>query len=358
MTAAHWSTIAASVPAVSERAAEAASRRHLTLAKPPGSLGVLETVGARLAAIAGASPPPLPVRPAVALFAADHGILARGVTPWPQAVTARMVETFAAGGAGINAICASLGIDLTVIDVGVASPYDAVGVWPRAVRAGTRDMSVVPALSADEVNAAIDVGVEVAESLVAGGADLLVGGEMGIGNTSATSALAALLLGTDPGGVADLVGPGAGVPDDFVEVKRRAVATAVERARASRHDTADPVVALAEVGGLEIAALVGLYIGAASLRVPAIVDGAISDVAALCAVRLQPAVGGYLFAGHRSTEPAATQLLDALDLVPLLDLGLRLGEGTGGALAVPVVRAAAAVLAEMTLLEDLGFGPG
>jgi nicotinate-nucleotide--dimethylbenzimidazole phosphoribosyltransferase len=343
---------AARVVPVDTAAADAARARHLTLTKPPGSLGALEELGTRLAAIAGISPPPVPEPAVVAVFAGDHGVWAQGVSPWPQEVTAAMVANFAAGGAAVNVLGRAMGVDVIVVDVGVATPLPSdLGperVLHRRVRDGTADLSAGPAMSVVDVRAALDAGAAVAAECVAGGAACLVTGDMGIANTTPSSAVIAALAGRD---AADVTGRGTGIDDATWRVKVGAV-----RAGVARVGTAsDAVGVLAEVGGLEIAALAGFVVGGAAARVPVIVDGVIACAGLLACVTLVPDALGYVVAGHRSVEPGASVVLDRLGLRPVLDLDLRLGEGTGAVLAVPIVQAAARVLSEMATFDDLGL---
>jgi nicotinate-nucleotide--dimethylbenzimidazole phosphoribosyltransferase len=340
--------LAADVEPVDEDAAGAARTRHAGLAKPPGSLGRLEELGATLAAIAGRCPPPVPAGPAVVVAAADHGVHAQGVTPWPQAVTAAMVGAMSDGVASVNALAAAVGARVTVLDVGVAGPPSQHPSVRRArVRDGTADLSTGPAMSRDEAAAAVLAGAGVAEELIAAGVDLLVTGDMGIANTTASACLVAAFTGRP---AAEVTGPGAGA-DDRMRAHKLDV---IERALAlHRPDPADPLGVLAAVGGLEHAALAGLILTAAAERLPVVLDGVIADAAALAAVALAPAAAGYLIAGHRSTEPGASIALAALGLDPLLDLGLRLGEGTGALCAVPLVTGAARVLNQVAAITDL-----
>ncbi|MGV3758453.1 MAG: nicotinate-nucleotide--dimethylbenzimidazole phosphoribosyltransferase, partial [Actinomycetota bacterium] len=332
--------------------AEAAAwDRQRRLTKPPGALGRVEVLGAQLASIAGSVPPPVPAPAAVAVFAGDHGVVAQGVTPWPQEVTGQMVANFVGGGAAINVLARQAGATVTVVDVGVASDLDALGLagaaglLRRRVRPGTADLATGPALTADEVTAALDVGAAVAVELVASGARALVTGEMGIGNTTPAAAVIGALLGRP---AAAVTGRGTGIDD---EALARKVAV-IDGALARLAPGADPRAVLAEVGGLELAALAGFVVGGASLRVPVVVDGVIAGAAALVAARLDPQVQPYLVAGHRSTEPGAAAVLEALTLEPVLDLGLRLGEGSGACLALPVLEAAARVLGEMATFDE------
>ena len=328
-------------------AVAAAQARHARLAKPAGSLGRLEVLGAQLAGIARACPPPLPSPVTVAVFAGDHGVVASGVTPWPQAVTGAMVRTIAAGDAAVSAIARQVGAVVVVVDVGVAGdvpPHHAV--LDRKVRRGTGDLSTGPAMTVDEARRAVEVGEAVALDAVAAGARCLVTGDMGIGNTTPSAALVAALTGRPP---ADVTGRGTGIDDEMLRTKVGVIEAAVARV-----DGMAPLAVLAEVGGLEIAALAGFVTGGATAGVPVILDGVITLAGALVADALSGgAVRPYLVAGHRSVEPAASAALDHLGLDPLLDLGMRLGEGTGGLLAVPLVQSAARVLSEMATLDDV-----
>jgi nicotinate-nucleotide--dimethylbenzimidazole phosphoribosyltransferase len=332
----------------------AARDRHLALTKPPGSLGRLEDVGCQLAGIAAAVPPPVPGPAAVAVFAGDHGVHAQGVTPWPQEVTAQMVANFARGGAAINVLAGHAGAQVVVVDVGVAADLPAeLDASPvirrRRVRAGTADLSTGPAMSPAEAREALDVGAETAARLVADGARCLVTGDMGIANTTPSAALVAALAGRPAEGV---TGRGTGIDDATLDRKAAIVAAAAARAHAEHGD--DALAVLAEVGGLEHAALAGFIIGGAALQVPVVIDGVIAAAALLVAARLVPGVEACVIAGHRSVEPGASAVLEELGLAPMVDLGLRLGEGTGAALALPLVESAALVLRDMATFDEAG----
>jgi nicotinate-nucleotide--dimethylbenzimidazole phosphoribosyltransferase len=334
-------------PGAAEEAAQLSDR----LTKPPGSLGRLEALAAQLAAIARCCPPPRPEPAAVAVFAGDHGVTAQGVTPWPQEVTAQMVANFCAGGAAISVLASQAGTRLLVVDVGVASdlPPDlpADRFLAARVRPGTADISTSPAMSPAERDAALEVGASVAAHLAGEGAGCLITGEMGIGNTTPTAALLAALCGTPSAAV---TGRGTGV-DDATWARKVAVVDAALRRLPEGLDGLD---VLAEIGGLEIAALCGFIVAGAAAGLPVVLDGVIAIAAAVVAVEVAPACRGYLIAGHRSTEPGASVGLDRLGLEPLLDLGMRLGEGTGACLALPVVSAAARLLAEMATFDQGG----
>ncbi|WP_431032427.1 nicotinate-nucleotide--dimethylbenzimidazole phosphoribosyltransferase [Streptomyces sp. P6-2-1] len=323
--------------------------RQKRMTKPPGALGMLEIISAQLSGLSRVSPPPIPEPAAVAIFAGDHGVHAQGVTAWPQEVTAQMVANFLGGGAVCNAFAKQVGAEVCVVDVGVAAELPPTpGLLPRKVRAGTADMTVGPALSREDVTAAIEVGIETARDLVAAGNKALLTGEMGIANTTASAALISVFTGTDP---AEVTGRGTGINDEMhahkVDVIRRALDL-------HRPDPADPVGVLAAVGGLEHAAMAGLLLGGASLRTPVILDGVSAGAAALVARAIAPEVLAACIAGHRSAEPGHVAALNSLGLRPLVDLDLRLGEGTGALLALPLVQSAARAMHEVATFDSAG----
>ncbi|MFD6436715.1 nicotinate-nucleotide--dimethylbenzimidazole phosphoribosyltransferase [Streptomyces venezuelae] len=323
--------------------------RQKRMTKPPGALGMLEIISAQLSGLSRMCPPPIPEPAAVAIFAGDHGVHAQGVTAWPQEVTAQMVANFLGGGAVCNAFANQVGAEVCVIDVGVASELPATpGLLPRKVRAGTADMTTGPALTREEVKAAIEVGIETARDLVAAGNKALLTGEMGIANTTASAALISVYTDTDP---AEVTGRGTGINDEMhtrkVEVVRRALDL-------HQCDPADPIGVLAAIGGLEHAAMVGLLLGGASLRTPVILDGVSAGAAALVARAIAPEVLAACIAGHRSAEPGHVAALNKLGLRPLVDLDLRLGEGTGALLALPVVQSAARAMHEVATFDSAG----
>jgi nicotinate-nucleotide--dimethylbenzimidazole phosphoribosyltransferase len=341
-------TVAAIRPA--DAAAMAAARDlQARLTKPAGSLGALEELSVRLSGLAGTCPPPLPEPATVAVFAGDHGVHAQGVSPWPQEVTAQMVANFVAGGAVVNALARTAGAEVIVVDVGVAIPlHGGDNLLDANVRRGTRDFTVEPALTRDEARAAVEVGISVADSLAQNGAACLLTGDMGIANTTPAAALIAAFTGADP---ADVTGRGTGIDDDMHTHK-----VAVVTAALARHtpDPADPLGVLAAVGGLEHAALAGFILGAAANRIPVVLDGVIAVSAALAAAAFAPDAVAAMVAGHRSVEPGAGVALDHLGLRPLLDLGMRLGEGSGAVLALPVVAGAVRVLREVSTFDAAG----
>ncbi|MEU8892073.1 nicotinate-nucleotide--dimethylbenzimidazole phosphoribosyltransferase [Streptomyces sp. NPDC048442] len=323
--------------------------RQKRMTKPAGALGMLEIISAQLSGLSRACPPPIPEPAAVAIFAGDHGVHAQGVTAWPQEVTMQMVANFLGGGAVCNAFANQVGAEVCVIDVGVAGELPATpGLLPRKVRAGTADFTTGPALTREEVLSAIEVGIETARDLVTAGNKALLTGEMGIANTTVSAALICVYTGQDP---AEVTGRGTGINDEMharkVDVVRRALDL-------HKPDPADPIGVLAAVGGLEHAALVGFLLGGASLRTPVILDGVSAGAAALVARAVAPEALAACIAGHRSAEPGHVAALNKLGLRPLVDLDLRLGEGTGALLALPVVQSAARAMHEVATFDSAG----
>ncbi len=342
-------TLAAGVEPPDDATARAATELQDHLTKPRGSLGRLEALGSQLAGIARACPPPVPAPVTIAVFAGDHGVVEAGVTPWPSEVTAQMVANFCAGGAAINVLARHVGASVVVVDVGVAHPIPtgSPALVRRNVARGTANLATGPAMTEHQVEAALDVGAAIGTDAVGKGARLLVTGEMGIGNTTPSAALIAALTSTQPGTV---TGRGTGIDDDMLATKTKVVETALARLPPG----AGPLRIAAEVGGLEIAALAGFIVAGAAAHVPVVIDGVISVAAALLATAFAPDVPQYLVAGHRSSEPGASVGLAFLRLSPVLDLEMRLGEGSGAALAVPTVQAAAKILREMATFESAG----
>jgi nicotinate-nucleotide--dimethylbenzimidazole phosphoribosyltransferase len=342
----------AEVAAIEPAAKIEAARLQDSLTKPPGSLGRLEKIGIQLAGISDTSPPPIPEPAAVVVFAADHGSVASGVSAWPQEVTAQMVANFCNGGAAVNVLARQAGATVTVVDVGVATaiPVTGPGLLVRTVGLGTADLATGPAMSRVDALAALDVGVELADRCVEAGARCLITGDMGIGNTTSSAAIIAAVTGRPP---AEITGRGAGADDATLERKIHAISEGLDRL-AGNPGANGPLTVLEELGGFEIAALAGFIVGGAAHRVPVITDGVIATAALLIAHGLAPDIHGYVIAGHRSVEPAATAALAHLELEPVLDLDLRLGEGTGAVLALPLVQAAAHVLNEMATFDAAG----
>ena len=341
----------APVPAPDETAAAAAAARQSELTKPPGSLGRLERVAIDLAGLQRVERPTLD-RIHVAIFAADHGVAEEVVSAFPQAVTLEMVRNFARGGAAISVLARGLGAQLDVIDMGTAHDGgELAGVQRVRIAPGTTNFCTGPAMSAEQCRAALDAGRQVADTAAAGGAQAFLGGEMGIANTTAATALACALLGAAP---SRLAGPGTGLDTPGVVHKVQVI----ERALARHASAKEPMDILAALGGFEIAALAGAFIASAQQSVPVLVDGFIASVAALVAVREVPALGRWLVATHRSAEPGHDRILAELELEPLLDLGMRLGEGSGAAVAVPVLRTACAVHGGMATFSEAGVSQG
>ena len=322
--------------------------RQAQLTKPAGALGVLEEASVRLSGIQGLCPPAAMTRPVVAVFAGDHGVHAQGVTPWPQEVTASMIANFRAGGAAVNVLARQVGADVYVVDMGVAADLaPGPDLLDHKIRPGTSDLATGPAMSRDEAVQGLLAGAAVAQQLVDEGYDCLLSGDMGIANTTPSAALVAAFTGSAPGRV---TGRGTGVDDPTLARKVEVVSVAL----LERPPGDDPVETLASVGGFEHAGIAGFVLGAAARRTPVILDGVIAGAAALVAQALAPDALGYCFAGHRSVEPGHVVALDRLGLRPLVDLDLRLGEGTGAVLSFPLVEAAGAVLREMATFDSAG----
>ena len=337
------------LPPVDVKAGDAARARQLQLTKPPGSLGRLEDLACWFAARLG-SAVPAPPRCEIFVFAADHGVAARGVSAFPQSVTGQMVGNFASGGAAINVLASLEECRIEVIDVGVASDEPPpAGVQNERVRAGTRDLAAESAMTADELRTALAVGARYAQAAVSREARLLIAGDMGIANSTSAACLICAFTGATPESV---VGRGTGVDDAGLARKLEIVRIALARVKKARVREASQT--LAELGGLEIAAIAGFYLEAARLGVPVMLDGYISTAAALAAAALEPGVVTWMLASHRSAEAGHSIALEWLKLEPLLDLRMRLGEGTGAALTLPVVRAALALHARMATFGEAG----
>ncbi|MGK0617963.1 nicotinate-nucleotide--dimethylbenzimidazole phosphoribosyltransferase [Meiothermus cerbereus] len=327
----------------------AQARAHQNqLTKPPGALGFLEEVGVRLAAMQKTLKPRLG-QGAVVVCAADHGVAAEGVSAYPSEVTAQMLLNFQAGGAAINQIARASDAQVYVLDVGINSPVPS----PERVRSGTGNIVRGAAMTLTEAEQALQAGAKMARQAIAQGATLLAAGDMGIGNTTAAAALTAALLGLEARAV---TGRGTGVDEARYQKKLEVVRIALERAQArlGALPRADPLALLAELGGLEMAAIAGVFLAGAEAGLPLVTDGFPVTAGALLACRMEPGVRDYLFAGHRSLEPGHTRQLEALGLRPILELDMRLGEGTGAVLSFPVLRAAAAVMAGMATFAQAG----
>ncbi len=325
-----------------------ARARQLDLTKPPGSLGRLEEVSIRLAGIFGSERPRIGTK-AVIVAAGDHGVVAQGVTGYPQEVTAQMVMNFLSGGAAISVICRHLGIKQVIVDAGVAAelpPHPELR--GLKIGRGTGDISRGPAMSLQQAERCVVEGISLAVEVIESGVDLIATGDMGIGNTTPSSAITSAVTGLSP---EETTGEGTGRTPEELRHKAQVVRTAL---KVNAPDPVDGLDLLSKVGGFEIGVLAGVVLGAAMMRRPVVVDGFISGAAALVARALCPSAKDYMIASHVSAERGHRAALASLDLVPLLDLGMRLGEGTGAALAIPIVEASAACLSEMATFTEAG----
>jgi nicotinate-nucleotide--dimethylbenzimidazole phosphoribosyltransferase len=327
-------------------AMETARQRQANLTKPVGSLGQLEEISVRICGITGSDA--VTAEAAIILCAADHGVTEEAVSAYPSEVTGQMLLNFAAGGAAINVLARDVGARVVVVDVGTLSDVDNPMILDRKIRAGTSNLARGPAMDRREAEAAVLAGAEVAAAEIEAGADIVATGDMGIGNTTASSAMIAAFTGLP---VLSLVGRGTGLDDTALENKAEVIRRALDLNK-PRPD--DPIDVLSKVGGLEIGALAGVILGCAAKRVPVVVDGFISGAAALLASRLCPLAVDYMFASHLSQEPGHRVALQELGLDPFLNLGMRLGEGTGAALAIPVIQAAMKLLGQMATFEQAG----
>jgi len=327
---------------------EKAKARQDTLTKPTGSLGRLEELSVQIAGIQG-KPLPQIKNKAVIVMAADHGVATRGTSAYPQEVTAEMVLNFLHGGAGINVISRQVGARVIIVDMGVAVKLESnPDLISRRIAAGTQDMSQGPAMSVIQAEQAVGAGIEIVTAEVKKGLDIVATGDMGIGNTTASSAICAVMTGKT---VAEVTGRGTGLDDRQLQQK---ISIISESIALNRPQSAKPLETLAKVGGFEIGGLAGVILGAAANRIPVVIDGFISGAAALIAAGLCPQSRDYMIAGHCSVEPGHKIILQHLGLKPLLDLEMRLGEGTGAALAVSVAEASVRILDEMATFEEAG----
>ncbi len=318
------------------------------LTKPIGSLGRLEELAARYVMMTGEMKPKVP-RGAVFTFAADHGVTVEGVSAYPSAVTAQMVLNFLRGGAGVNVLARHVGIEVRVVDIGVNFDFDGVpGLIHRKIMRGTKNLLVEPAMSPAQTEQALAVGIELAAEAAQQGVGLIGTGEMGIGNTTASSAIAAVMTGRP---VSEVTGRGTGIDDTGHAHKIDVIQRALDR---HRLDSTNTRGVLAAVGGLEIGGLAGLILGAAAARIPVVLDGFIAGAAALIAVGLQPRCKDYLIASHQSVESGHQAILDHLGLKPLFDLDFRLGEGTGACLGMGLVYAGVKIFTEMATFDEAG----
>jgi nicotinate-nucleotide--dimethylbenzimidazole phosphoribosyltransferase len=347
MTDAELAALVAEIRPVDEDVRAATQAALDAKTKPRGSLGRIEALAAQIGAIRG-GPAPGRLDAAIVLAAGDHGYAEQGVSAYPPEVTGQMLATFAGGGAAISVLAREAAARLVVVDAGVRTPVDHPAVRALRLGPGTADATVGQAMQREDALAGIAAGTALAEEVVAGGAGIVATGEMGIGNTTAAAAVCAALLPAEPEAVC---GRGTGVDDAGLARKVDAVGRALA---ANRPDPADPVGVLAAVGGFELAVLVGVCLGGARAGAVVLLDGYVTGAAALVAARLTPAAVGRMVASHRSPEPGHALVLADLGLEPLLDLGLRLGEGSGAALALPLLDSALALLADMATFDDAG----
>lgn len=324
---------------------KAAQERQNTLTKPAGSLGMLEQISIRLAGMQGTTRPVIGKK-TVIVMAGDHGITEEGVSAYPTDVTAQMVYNFAAGGAAVNVLAKQAEADVVVVDVGVNQVIDSKQVIAKKVRPGTANMTKGPAMTRDEALAAIFVGVEVAEEVIAKGASLIATGDMGIGNTSASSAIISILGSIE---LEDIVGRGTGIDDEGLDRKLLAIRKAID---VNKPDSQDPLDVLHKVGGLEIAGLSGVIMACARRRTPVVIDGFISSAAALVAAKIAPKSVNYMIASHLSAESGHSLALAEVGLTPMLHMNMRLGEGTGAVIAMNIIHSAAKLMQDMATFEE------
>ncbi|SFI96243.1 nicotinate-nucleotide--dimethylbenzimidazole phosphoribosyltransferase [Thermoflavimicrobium dichotomicum] len=336
------------IPPLHVETMEETTKHVNQLTKPLGSLGQLEQIAIRLAGIQGKKIPDVS-RKAVIVMCGDHGVARSGVSAYPPEVTGLMIHNFVQGKAAINVLARLAGAEVHVVDVGSYLSEVPKQVINKKVRKGTRHFAEEEAMTEEETIQAIEVGIEVVEQLKQKGVQLLAVGEMGIGNTTIATALAAVFTQKS---VSELAGRGTGINDHALQQKIEVIEAALER---HQPNPDQPLRVLSQLGGLEVAGMAGVYIGAAAAGIPVMVDGVISTVAALLAVKMEPSVRNYLFASHLSVEPAHAVLLDALGLQPIIQAGLRLGEASGAALAFPMFDAAVAIVREMATFADLGL---
>ncbi|MHB8841727.1 MAG: nicotinate-nucleotide--dimethylbenzimidazole phosphoribosyltransferase [Candidatus Aquicultor sp.] len=328
-------------------AMKAAGARQEQLTKPAGSLGVLEEISIKLAGITGSVMSEVDKK-TIVVMAGDHGVTDEGVSAFPKEVTPQMVMNFVHGGAAINVLARHAGARVVVVDIGVDAEIDNPHVLSMKVKNGTDNFAKGPAMTRDEAIRALEVGIEVANREIDSGVRLLATGDMGIGNTTPSSAI---LLALTAKPVDGLVGRGTGIGNGDLDHKRKVIVDAIDMLHPDKND---PIDVLAKVGGLEIAGLAGLIIGAASRRVPVIIDGFISSAAALIAGRISPQSKDYMIASHVSVEPGHRVILEELGLKPMLHMDMRLGEGTGAALAMTLVEAATKIIKEMATFAEAG----
>jgi nicotinate-nucleotide--dimethylbenzimidazole phosphoribosyltransferase len=337
------------IEAVRNQFFELAQKRLDSLTKPVGSLGRLEEFARSLVAITEKEMPPLLTKKAIFTFAGDHGVVDEGVSLYPREVTSQMVYNFLRGGAGINVLARHVNADVAVIDIGVAFDFgDEEGLLKKKVMKGTRNMRKGPAMTKAEAQACIDVGIGLAHEYAEKGYSIFGTGDMGIGNTTASSAIAAVITGRP---VADVTGRGTGISDETLKYKVQVIEDALSL---NHPDRSDPLDVLSKVGGTEIGGIAGLVLGAASRRIPVVIDGLISTAGALIAYVMEPNVKDYMFAAHSSIEIGHKVMLDHMGLRPILNLDLRLGEGTGAALGMSIIEAGLKIYREMATFDEAG----
>lgn len=339
--------IKSKIEPLNKEAIRLAQKKLNSLTKPLGSLGVLEDIAKKLAGITG-NPQPKIGKKTIIVMAGDHGVVEEGVSAYPQEVTPQMVYNFLNGGAGINVLAKHVGADVKVVDIGVRIPFEASGLISRKIKAGTDNMTKGPAMTKEEAVSAIEAGIDIVESEIKNEATIIGTGEMGIGNTTPSSAITAVFGGV---AVEDVVGKGTGLDSERLALKIEAIKKAI---KINSPNPSDAIDVLAKVGGLEIAGLAGVILGAAANRIPVVIDGFISGAAALIASKLNPEAVNYMIASHVSAEPGHKKILELLKLKPILDMDMCLGEGTGAALAMSIIEAATKIINEMATFESAG----
>ncbi|HWL12351.1 MAG TPA: nicotinate-nucleotide--dimethylbenzimidazole phosphoribosyltransferase [Ureibacillus sp.] len=335
------------IPPLDEAMGEQVTKYLDTLTKPLGSLGRLEELVIELGKMTGEAFPQV-TKPGVIVFAADHGITAEGVSAYPKEVTEQMVRNFLNGGAAINVFSRAISAELAIVDIGIDSDIEAEGLTSKKVRRGTGNFYREEAMTRDEAIQALKAGYEEGEKMLAKGVKCLILGEVGIGNTTPSSAITAVLSGQD---MEKLVGSGTGLVSESVLHKQKVITEAIHNRQPNAED---PIDLLSKIGGLEIAGMAGAMLAAASHRVPILVDGFIATVSALLANMIAEGASNYMFVGHQSVEPGHKAAVELLGKKPLVDLGMRLGEGTGAAVAFPILQAATLALKEMATFEGAG----
>lgn len=335
------------IPALDEAMGKTVEKYLDTLTKPPGSLGRLEEIVIELGKMTGEAFPQV-TKPGVIVFAADHGITAEGVSAFPKEVTEQMVRNFLNGGAAINVFSRAIGAEFAIVDIGIDSDIEEEGLTSKKVRRGTGNFYKEDAMTRDEAIQALEIGYEQGKEMIDKGVKCLILGEMGIGNTTPSSAITAVLSGKD---MSKLVGGGTGLVSESILHKQKVIEQAIANRKPNSND---PIDLLSKIGGLEIAGMAGAMLAAASHRVPILVDGFIATVSALIADRIAEGAANYMFVGHQSVEPGHVAAAELLGKKPLVDLGMRLGEGTGAAVAFPILRAATLALKEMSTFASAG----